>query len=122
MLVDAHKKIAQMRNETRHIDAALVKVDAVIAFDDRQHLLDDAGHGVCGGKISGGEACIDQMQGQSHSFTIRQGAAQVRVHRIDQSFAFGVFTRVERTHFGFQWIFDCLLVLRSTNRTANMVG
>ena len=71
MLVDAHEKIAQMRDETRHIDAVLVKVDAVIAFDDRQHLLDDAGHGVCGGKIAGGEARIDQVQGQSHGFAIR---------------------------------------------------
>ena len=122
MLVNAHKKIAQMRDETRHIDAVLVKVDAVIAFDDRQHLLDDAGHSVCGRKIAGGEARIDQVQGQSHGFAVRQGAAQIRVHRIDQSFAFGIFTRVERTHFGFQRIFDGLLVLRSANRTANMVG
>ena len=122
MLVDAHEKIAQMRDETRHIDAVLVESDAVIAFDDRQHLLDDAGHGVGCGKIAGREARIDQVQGQSHGFAIRQRTAQIRVHGIDQSFAFGVFARVERTHFGFQRIFDGLLVLRSADRTANMVG
>ena len=111
-----------MRDETRHIDAVLVESDAVIAFDDRQHLLDDAGHGVGCGKIAGGEARIDQVQGQRHGFAIRQRTAQIRVHRIDQSLAFGVFARVERTHFGFQRIFDGLLVLRSADRTANMVG
>ena len=94
MLVDAYEQVTQMRDESRHIDAVLRKRDAVRAFDDGDHLLDDAGHGVGGGQVAAGESGIHQMQGERHRLTAGQRATQIRVHRVDHRHAFGVFVSV----------------------------
>ncbi len=122
MLVDADEQIAQMRDETSHVDAVLVKCHIVGVFDDRQHLLDHAGHGVGVRQVAGGEAGVDQVQGERHGLALRQHPAQIVIHGVDQRLALGVFARIQRAHLRLKRIFDGLAPLRPLNRAADMVG
>ncbi|ADB09157.1 conserved hypothetical protein [Bifidobacterium dentium JCM 1195 = DSM 20436] len=100
----------------------LVERHVVGVFDDRQHLLNHAGHGVGVRQISGGEAGIDQMQGKRHGLAFWQRPTQIIVHGVDQRLTFGVFARIQRTHFRLERVFDGLPFLRPLDRAADMVG
>ena len=120
--MNANEQVAQMRDEPRHVDTVLLEFDIVCAFDDGDHLLDDAGHGVCGGHVAARESRIDEVQCERHRLVARQGTAQIGVHRVDQRQAFGVFVGIERPYFRLKRIFDALFFLRTLDRAAEMVG